>query len=75
MENHKDADIIEQMKRKHPARKKEITKMTETEMGVRRKKISREMFNAKMKQLKHDVAPGLGCLRNEHLLALPFSPK
>ena len=49
MGNHKDPDIIEQMKRKHPARKKEITKMTETEMGMRRKKISRAVFDAKMK--------------------------
>ena len=28
-----------------------------------------------MRQLKHDIAPGRGCLWNKHLLALLFSPK
>ena len=32
--------------------------------------ISRELFAKQIAGLKHDVAPGLGCLRNEHLLAL-----
>ena len=63
------------MKKKHPERKKEITPLTEAEKGVRRKKISREVFDVKLKGLRHDIAPGLGCLRNEHLLALLFSPK
>ena len=31
-------------------------------------------FHKKLKQLKHDVAPGLGCLRNENMLSLRLNP-
>ena len=71
--NHRDPAIIEQMQRKHPARKEDITELTETELGATQKGINREVFDLKLKKLKHNVAPGLGCLHNEHLLALLFS--
>ena len=63
------------MQRKHPVRKEAITELTATELGKPRKGIDREAFDLKLMKLKHDVAPGLGCLRNEHLLALLFSSK
>jgi hypothetical protein len=39
-------------------------------MLLPRKEIDRDMFLWDIRALKADVAPGLGCLRNEHLLAL-----
>ena len=62
------------MRRKHPARKAPITPLSEDELAVPRKGIDRGVLVAKLKGLKHDVAPGLGCLRNEHLLALLLNP-
>ena len=62
------------MKAKHPARKRAITPLTEEELGYQRKSLDRDWFIAKLLGLKHDVAPGLGCLRNEHILALALNP-
>jgi hypothetical protein len=58
------------MKRKHLARKKGIHKLTEAELEFNRKGTNRDVFDLKYRQLKHNVAPGLGCLRNEHILAI-----
>ena len=68
--DHTDESIIEQMKRKHPLRKKDIAPLSEAELSMPRKGISYDVLKRKITQLKHDVAPGLGCLRNEHLLAI-----
>ena len=68
--NHTDNNIIQQLHRKHPARKKAMTPLTEEELNIQRKGISKEVFDKELIALKHDVAPGLGCLRNEHLIAL-----
>ena len=62
------------MERKHPARKKAIWKLTGAELEFSRKGFNRDMFNMKRRQLKHDVAPGLGCLRSKHILALLINP-
>ena len=62
------------MKRKHPKQKLPITQLTEAELRVPRKGINSKVFRTILRQLKHDVAPGLGCLRNEHLLALLINP-
>ena len=72
--DHTEESIVEQMKRKHPARKKPITPLTEEELQAPRKGIDRDVFRKRLSQLKHDIAPGLGCLRNEHLLALLLNP-
>ena len=58
------------MKNKHPSRKTVIPPLTESELSRPRKGIDREVFRKFIRELKHDVAPGLGCLCNEHLLAL-----
>ena len=55
---------------RHPARKKPITPLSNEDLEKPRKGISRELFAKQIAGLKHDVAPGLGCLRNEHLLAI-----
>ena len=60
------------MKAKHPERKREITPLTEEELGKDRKQMSRKVFDETLRHLDHDVAPGLCCLRNEHLTALQF---
>ena len=60
--------------RKHPARKEPITSLTEAELQSPRKGINSETFRKRLKGLNHDVAPGIGCLCNEHLLALPINP-
>ena len=75
MGNHRDPAIIAQMQRTHPARKDAITELTATELGKPQKGINREAFDLKLMKLKHDVATGLGCLRNKHLLTLLFSSK
>ena len=62
------------MTRKHPARKKPITPLSNEDLEKPRRGISREIFAKQIAGLKHDVAPGLGCLRNEHLLALLLNP-
>ena len=72
--DHTDEAIIEQMTRKHPARKKPITPLSNEDLEKPRRGISREIFAKQIAGLKHDVAPGLGCLRNEHLLALLLNP-
>jgi len=55
--DHANPDIIEQMKRKHPLRKKTASLLSASELQVERK------------------SPGLGCMRNEHLLALTLNPE
>ena len=62
------------MKRKHPERKREIAPLTTEELSYSRRTLDREWFGEKLRKLKFDVAPGLGCLRNEHLLALLINP-
>ena len=66
----RDPAIIEQMRRKHPACKQPIDPLSPEELQALRKGIDRATFIRLLWQLKTDVSPGLGCLRNEHLLAL-----
>jgi hypothetical protein len=68
--NHTDPAIADQMTRKHPACKAHITTLSNDEMQLPRKEIDRDVFLWKIRALKADVAPGLGCLRNNHLLTL-----
>ena len=65
---------MQQMADKHPKRKEAIAALTAAELEAPRKGLSREVFGDKLRELKHDVAPGLGCLRNEHMLALNLNP-
>ena len=62
------------MKRKHPKRKQPIAGFTAEQLEAPRNGLSREVFGVKLRGLKHDVAPGLGCLRKEHLSALNLIP-
>ena len=63
------------MRRKHPARKQPVDPLSTEELQAPRKGIDRATFIRVLRQLKTDVSPGLGCLRNEHLLALLLSPE
>jgi hypothetical protein len=72
---HTDDNIIQQLDRKHPTRKEAMTPLTEEELNVPRKGISKEVFDRELIALKHDVAPGLGCLQNEHIIAIKINPK
>ena len=63
------------MTRKHPARKKPITPLSKNEdLEKPCRGISRELFATQIAGLKHYVAPGLGCIRNEHPLAILLNP-
>ena len=72
--NHTDPAIADQISWKHPAWKAPITTWSNNELLVSRKGIDRDIFFLESWALKADVAPGLGCLRNEHLLALAINP-
>ena len=74
--DHTKDSIVEQMKQKqkHLKQKLLITQLTDAELQVPQKGINSEVFRKRLRQLKHDVAPGLGCLRNEHILALLINP-
>jgi hypothetical protein len=48
--------------------------LTNKELSKPRKGIDREVFDKELKPLKHDIAPGLGCIQNKHLLALFINP-
>ena len=72
--DHINPKIVAQMKRKHPKRKKLIAGLTAEQLEAPRKGLSMKVFGAKLRGLKHDVALGFGCLRNEHLLALNLNP-
>ena len=63
------------MKAKHPRRKEAATPLTAVEMEAPRKGARGEVLRTKLGQLNHDVAPGLGGLRNEHLHALVMNDK
>ena len=71
--DHMDEAIIEQMRKKHPERKEEITPLTEEELSYPRKGITQKVFEDKHLHLHHDTAPGIDCLRNEHLTGILFS--
>ncbi len=70
LSNHTDPASVDQMTRKHPAQKAPITTLSNDEMRLPKKGIDRDMFLQEIRVLKADVAPGLGCLCNKHLLAL-----
>ena len=57
-----------------PKQKNEITAPMEAELEATRKGLSRDVFGIKLKDLKHDVALGRGCLRNNHPIALNINP-
>jgi len=63
------------MKRKHPLWKKAVTSLTEAELQIEGKDISRKHLNTRLQDLKHDVSPGLGYMRNEYLLTLLLNPE
>ena len=52
-----------------------MTPLTHDELNVQRKSISKEVFRRETLALKHDSAPGCGCLKNEHLIATIMNPK
>ena len=56
------------MRRKHPKRKEDITPLSNDDLSAPRKSIDFDVFQRTLRLLQHDTAPGLGCLRNEHLL-------
>ena len=62
------------MKWKHPLRKESITPLTNDELQAKRKGISRKDLETQLHHLKHKVSPRLGCVRNEHFLALILNP-
>ena len=62
------------MVRKHPARKQPITPLTVEEFQSPCKGINSEVFRETLKGLRHDVAPGIGGLRNKHLVSLMVKP-
>ena len=64
--------IVQQMRRKHPHRKKEITPATEEELSAARKGIGKKTLREVLHGLSHDTSPGLGSERNEHLTVLLF---
>jgi len=52
-----------------------MTPLTEEELNIQRKSISREVFDRELIALKHNVAPGIGCLQNKLLFAIQINPK
>ena len=74
--DHLSPDIVAQtqIKRKHPKRKKTITPLSDDQLALQCKGVDIDVRISKLAKLKHDVAPGLGCLCNEHLLALRLKP-
>ena len=71
---HTNPDIVAQMKAKTPVRKRAITPLTEEALSYTWKSLNWDWFIAKLTGLRHDVAPGLGYLRNEHPMALVLNP-
>ena len=69
--DHTDNAIVQQMMRKYPACKQPITLITEAELQSPHKGINSETFHERLKGLNHNVAPGIGGLRNKHLLSYP----
>ena len=59
-----------QMKRKHLSQKKPISALSDEELQAACKGISGNMLRDNGKGLTHEATSGLGCLRNEQLLAL-----
>ena len=64
--------IREQLKAKHPLRKVPIAPPTEEQLNHNRQELIKEEFLKLLRQLPNLRSPGLGGLRNEHLLALVF---
>ena len=64
--------IREQLRIKHPLRKEPITSPTEEQLSHDRLQLVKADFLQLLRQLLNLRAPGLGGLRNEHLLALVF---
>eukprot|EP00956_Cyclotella_meneghiniana_P000879 scaffold1017_cov33-Cyclotella_meneghiniana.AAC.1 len=55
--DHNSEDIIAQMTKKHPKRKKPITPLTAAELAHSRKSIDRKVFESTLTGLTHDTAP------------------
>ena len=64
--------IREQLRVKHPLRKTPITPPTEEQLSHDRLQLVKADFLQLLRQLLNLRAPGMGGLRNEHLLALVF---
>ena len=73
--DHNDPAIVEQIQAKYPRRKEAVTPLTAAELEALQKGICGEVLCTKLGQLNHDVAPGLGGLRNEHLHTLIMNEK
>ncbi|EJK46732.1 hypothetical protein THAOC_34586 [Thalassiosira oceanica] len=67
--------VVEEMERKHPACKQDVSPLSAEESQTPRKGIDRMSFVNALRGLKSDVAPGLTCLRNEHMKALLINPE
>jgi hypothetical protein len=61
------------MTRKHPAHEAPITTLSNDEMRLPRKGFHPDVFLWEIRALKADMAPELGCLCNEHFLALAIN--
>ncbi len=68
--DHTDPAIVDQMTWKHPVRKAPITTPSNNELHVSKKGIDCDVFLQEIWALKANMAPGLGCLCNKHLLVL-----
>ena len=67
--------MVQMKQKEHPEQKRPISPLSDDEKLAPRKGIDRDVFVATLRGLKSDVAPGLGCLRNKHLLALNLNPQ
>ena len=72
--DHSDLHMIEQMKAKHPARKRQLQDLPIEILQHARKGLDHDKFIEDLLHLPTDSAPGLDGLRNEHLKPLLFGP-
>ena len=63
------------MEFKNPKRKALIASLTELHLGAVRKGLDKKRFTDELGWLKFNTAPGLGGLRNGHLIALKLNAK
>ena len=70
--NPHDQSIQDQLSKKHPQRKEDIALPTDEQLQHTRAELDPKQFAKALRSLNNLIAPGLGGLRNEHLLALVF---
>ena len=73
--DHLDKPIVEQVTQKDLEWRTPISPLSGDEkLKATRKGINGNVLRDFIAKLKYDIAPKLGCLQNEHLLALLFNP-